>query len=132
MEKLKQERTQFVEFQRVERELEHCRRIYVAWRYQKALQDSDAASENVLKVKKDLQDKQKSIVDGEEEVKRIEIVVVDLQKKRDEVSKKLYFEFNFITFSKLKKIDLLHNCKLITGWRQVREKLEIWEKSEFL
>ncbi|XP_051153235.1 structural maintenance of chromosomes protein 2 [Leptopilina boulardi] len=84
LEKLKQERMQFVEFQRVERELEHCRRIYVAWRYQKALQDSENANENVLKVKKDLENKQKSIKDGEEEVKRIEIEVVVLQKKRDE------------------------------------------------
>lgn len=86
LERLKQERMQFVEFQRVERELEHCRRIYVAWRYQKALQDSDDAENNVSKVKKDLENKQKSIKDGEEEVKRIEIEVVVLQRKRDEVS----------------------------------------------
>ncbi|XP_043480727.1 structural maintenance of chromosomes protein 2 [Leptopilina heterotoma] len=84
LERLKQERMQFVEFQRVERELEHCRRIYIAWRYQKALQDSDDAEKNVSKVKKDLENKQKSIKDGEEEVKRIEIEVVVLQKKRDE------------------------------------------------
>ena len=75
-----------MEFQRVERELEHCRRIYIAWKYQKALKDSEDANENVLKVKKDLEDKKKSITDGEQEVKRIEIEIVELQKKRDEVS----------------------------------------------
>ena len=77
---------QFVEFQRVERELEHCRRIYIAWKYLTALKDSEKANEDVEKIKKDLEDKQKSITDGEDEIKRIEIEVSELQKKRDEVS----------------------------------------------
>lgn len=70
--KLKEEKIQYVEFQRIERELEHCKRVCLAWRYVTALNESQNAEENAQIVRNKIEEKTKSINDGEEELKNIE------------------------------------------------------------
>lgn len=70
--KLKEERMQYVEFQRTERELEHSKRIYIAWKYTTVLSNSQQAEENVEIVQSQIDLKLKSITAGEEEIKNIE------------------------------------------------------------
>lgn len=70
--KLKEERTQYVEFQRIERELEHSRRIYLAWKYVTVLGNSQKAEENVEMVQNKIDTKLESIAAGKEEIKNIE------------------------------------------------------------
>ncbi|XP_068966367.1 structural maintenance of chromosomes protein 2 [Bombus flavifrons] len=81
--KLKEEKTQYVEFQRIERELDHCKRIYLAWRYVTALRECQNAEENVQNVKNKIEDKKKSISAGDEELKNIEKELDEMVKKRD-------------------------------------------------
>lgn len=83
--KLKEEKIQYVEFQRIERELEHCKRICLAWRYVTALNESQNAEENAQIVKSKIEEKIKSINDGEEELKNIEKEYDEIAKKRDVV-----------------------------------------------
>lgn len=83
--KLKEEKIQYVEFQRIERELEHCKRICLAWRYVTALNESQNAEENAQIVKNKIEEKIKSINDGEEELKNIEKEYDEIAKKRDVV-----------------------------------------------
>lgn len=84
--KLKEERAQYLEYQRVTRELEHCKRIYTAWKYMDALHSSEKANENVQVIKRKIEEKQNSIKDGEQEIKNIEEKVVEITNKRNAVS----------------------------------------------
>ncbi|XP_016912074.1 structural maintenance of chromosomes protein 2 [Apis cerana] len=81
--KLKEEKIQYVEFQRIERELEHCKRICLAWRYVTALNESQNAEENAQIVRNKIEEKTKSINDGEEELKNIEEEYDEITKKKD-------------------------------------------------
>lgn len=83
--KLKEEKTQYVEFQRVERELEHCKRICIGWRYVKALEESNKAEGSVQVVKDKIEEKMKGIAAGEEELQDIEKKYEEISKKRDTV-----------------------------------------------
>lgn len=81
--KLKEEKIQYVEFQRIERELEHCKRICLAWKYVTALNESQNAEENAQIVRNKIEEKTKSINDGEEELKNIEKEYDEIAKKKD-------------------------------------------------
>lgn len=83
--KLKEEKIQYVEFQRIERELEHCKRVCLAWRYVTALNESQNAEENAQIVRNKIEEKTKSINDGEEELKNIEKEYDEIAKKKDVV-----------------------------------------------
>ncbi|EFN85328.1 structural maintenance of chromosomes protein 2 [Harpegnathos saltator] len=72
LEKLKEERMQYVEFQRIERELEHSMRVYLAWKYVVALHNSEEAEENVMIVQDKIDSKLEAIADGVEEIESIE------------------------------------------------------------
>lgn len=83
--KLKEERTQYVEFQRIERELEHCKRIYLAWKYVTALSNSQKTEENVKIVQNKIDLNVENIASGEEEIKNIEEKYAELLKKKEAV-----------------------------------------------
>ncbi|XP_076647587.1 structural maintenance of chromosomes 2 [Halictus rubicundus] len=83
LEKLKEEKTQYVEFQRIERELENCKRICLAWKYVNAISESQKAEENVQVVKDKINEKTKAIAAGEEELKEISREYDEIVKKRD-------------------------------------------------
>lgn len=90
--KLKEERTQYVEFQRIERELEHCKRIYLAWKYVTALSNSEKTEENVKTVQNKINLKLEDIAAGEKEIKDIEKKYAELLKKKEAVC---FFYFVF-------------------------------------
>ena len=74
-----------MEYQRVTRELEHCKRIYTAWKYVHALRSSEKANEDVQLIKKKIEEKQNSIKDGEEEIKNNEKKIVEITAKKNAV-----------------------------------------------
>ncbi|XP_076762636.1 structural maintenance of chromosomes 2 [Xylocopa sonorina] len=82
--KLREEKTQYVEYQRIDRELEHCKRIYLAWKYVTALNESEKAQENVHVIKSKIEERTSSITAGAEELKNIEKELDEIAKKRDE------------------------------------------------
>lgn len=81
--KLKEERIQYVEFQRIERELEHSKRIHLAWKYVTALNSSQKTDKDVKIVQNKIDSKLENIASGEEEIKNIEMKYSELQKKRE-------------------------------------------------
>ncbi|XP_011862527.1 PREDICTED: structural maintenance of chromosomes protein 2 [Vollenhovia emeryi] len=81
--KLKEERTRYVEFQGIERELEHSRRIYLAWKYVTALTNSQKTEESVTIVQNKIDSKLESIAAGEEEIKNIETKYAKLLKEKE-------------------------------------------------
>lgn len=85
IDKLKEERMQYVEFQRIERELEHSKRVYYAWRYVVALRDSKKVEENVKIVEDKINSKLKKIAAGKKEIENIEEKYAELLKKKEAV-----------------------------------------------
>ncbi|TGZ53511.1 structural maintenance of chromosomes protein 2 [Temnothorax longispinosus] len=81
--KLKEERTRYVEFQGIERELEHSKRIYLAWKYVAAFNNSQKIEENVKIVQSKIDSKLESIAAGEEEIKNIEAKCAELLIKKE-------------------------------------------------
>lgn len=84
---------QYVEFQRIERELEHSKRIYYAWRYVTALNNSKEAEENVKIVQDKIDSTLEAIADGEKEIKNIEDKHAELLKTQKAVC--YFFIFSF-------------------------------------
>jgi len=83
--KLKEERTRYVEFQGIERELEHSKRIYLAWKYVTAFSNSQKTEENVKNVQNKIDSNLENIAAGEEEIKNIEAKCTELMKKKEAV-----------------------------------------------
>ncbi|KAK0164694.1 hypothetical protein PV328_003287 [Microctonus aethiopoides] len=79
--KLKEERAQFVEYQRIERELEHCRKIVLAWKYVSILKSSEEADVDMAAVQNEIETKRASIDSGKNEIQEIEKNVEELLKK---------------------------------------------------
>jgi len=83
--KLKEERTRYVEFQGIERELEHSKRIHLAWKYVTAFSNSQKTEENVKNVQNKIDSNLENIAAGEEEIKNIEAKSTELMKKKEVV-----------------------------------------------
>ncbi|XP_050696445.1 structural maintenance of chromosomes protein 2-like [Eriocheir sinensis] len=81
--KLKEERSMYLEYQKVQRELEHLTKLYIAYKFVTAQETSEKAQEGLDEAKKEIQDLQKKITDGEAEVKKLENEIVALQEQRD-------------------------------------------------
>lgn len=68
LKKMKEERTRYVEFQGIERELEHSKRIHLAWKYVAAFNNSQKTEEDVTIVENKIDSKSEKIAAGEEEI----------------------------------------------------------------
>lgn len=74
-----------MEFQRIERELEHSKRIYLAWKYLAALNVSQKTDEDVKRVQEKIDSKLGSIAAGKDEINDIEEKYAELQKRKEMV-----------------------------------------------
>lgn len=92
---MKEERTQYVEFQRIERELEHSKRIYLAWKYINALSNSQEAEENVKIIQNKIDSKLETVAAGQEEIKSIEEEYAELLQKKEAVCFSLFLLFSY-------------------------------------
>ncbi|XP_046750983.1 structural maintenance of chromosomes protein 2 [Diprion similis] len=81
--KLKDQKSQYLEFQRVERELDHCHRIYIAWEYVSTLEKITSTADQVNKVQSVVQAKQKAIDDGAQEIVDIDQRMEEIHRARD-------------------------------------------------
>lgn len=95
MNKLKEERIRYVEFQGIERELEHSKRIHLAWKYVAALNNSQKTEEDVKIVQNKIDTKFENIAAGQEEIKNIEAKYIELLKKKEAV----WFLFFFCNYN---------------------------------
>jgi structural maintenance of chromosome 2 len=84
--KLKEERTQYMEYQRVTRELEHCKRIYIAWKYVNALNNNKKVTEDIKNINIQINENETSIENGEEKLKYIAEKIIEITNRRNTVS----------------------------------------------
>jgi len=94
--KLKEERTRYVEFQGIERELEHCKQIHLAWKYVTTSNNSKKMEENVKIVQNKIDSKLEDIAAGEEKIKDLEVKYDELIKKKETVWFLVFVVFNCI------------------------------------
>ena len=64
LKKLNEERRNYLEFQKTERELEHNKKIWLAYTFTSAESASEKLEEDAKKVEQDLEDKHNSIESG--------------------------------------------------------------------
>merc|ERR1712233_302546 len=72
--KLKEERCAYLEFQKIQRELEHLTKLYLAWKFCCAVEASSKTKE---------EDIQELLKQGEEEMAEIEVAIRELERARD-------------------------------------------------
>jgi len=82
--KLRQERSAYLEFQKIQRELEHLTKLYVAWKFNCAKEMSDKTKAELEQVKVKLQELQEAIEAGKKEVEELEATIKELSRARDD------------------------------------------------
>ncbi|KAL1023904.1 hypothetical protein UPYG_G00048760 [Umbra pygmaea] len=84
MEKLKEERSSYLEYQKLMREIEHLSRLYVAWLFVCA-EETKVKSAEALKVMQDsITQLQSNMADNERKVQELSGEIQERQKKRDQ------------------------------------------------
>merc|ERR1719403_161627 len=83
LKKLREERSAYLEFQKIQRELEHLTKLYLAWKYVCAEEASVKSKEELEKVKQAIKDIATAIKDGEEETKRLDQEIKEIERARD-------------------------------------------------
>ncbi|KAK6626686.1 hypothetical protein RUM44_009162 [Polyplax serrata] len=81
--KLKEERGQYLEFKKIERELEHLQKIYIAWKYVISKQTAEKADVDAEKIKDSIISKKQYIENGQKEIMEIEKHMEELQHLKD-------------------------------------------------
>jgi len=81
--KLKEERSAYLEFQKIQRELEHLTKFYLAYKFVCAEEASSKTKNDLDELKKKLEDIQILIKQGEEEIAEIDVAIKELERARD-------------------------------------------------
>lgn len=81
--KLKEERGQYLEFKKTERELEHLQKIYIAWKYVTSKETAEKAGVNAANIKETIMSKKQFIENGQKEISEINRQMEQLQKLKD-------------------------------------------------
>ncbi|XP_077293601.1 structural maintenance of chromosomes 2 [Arctopsyche grandis] len=84
--KLKEERSQYQEYQKVVRELENLVRLYVAWKYVAAEENSKNSKQLLEDVKNQIKEKQKKIVNNKKESQEIDKTIAEMSDRLDRES----------------------------------------------
>lgn len=87
--KLKEERFHYMEFQRVQRELDHYSRLNIAWEYIKTIKSNDEAEEQAQLTKNEINEKMKRISIGSKEIEEINMKLNEMNKINAEFGEQL-------------------------------------------
>jgi len=81
--KLKEERSAYLEYQKIQRELEHLTKLYIAYKFVCAEEASTKSKEDHESLNKKLDEIQDSIKQNEAEVAEIDVAIEELERERD-------------------------------------------------
>uniref|UniRef100_A0A0P4WHI6 Structural maintenance of chromosomes protein n=1 Tax=Scylla olivacea TaxID=85551 RepID=A0A0P4WHI6_SCYOL len=81
--KLKEERSMYLEYQKVQRELEHLSKLYIAYKFVTAQETSEKVQGGLDEVKHEMEELQQKMSDGAVEIKKLENEIIVLQEQRD-------------------------------------------------
>merc|ERR1712228_912941 len=81
--KLKEERSAYLEYQKIQRELEHLTKLYLAWKFCCAEESAVKTKEELETLKNKLDEIQEMLKQGEEELAEIDVAIKELERARD-------------------------------------------------
>lgn len=84
--KLKEERSSYLEYQKINRELEHLNKIYIAYQFLCAEEKKKRSAEELTQMQESMQTLKDRMVEIDEKVKELDSVIAELERKRDEES----------------------------------------------
>ncbi|XP_066460520.1 structural maintenance of chromosomes protein 2 isoform X2 [Eleutherodactylus coqui] len=82
--KLKEERSSYLEYQKISREIEHLSRLYVAYQFLCAEETKVRSAEELKEMQDSIQKLQETMAENEQKVKELSKEIVELEKKRDQ------------------------------------------------
>ncbi|XP_077107027.1 structural maintenance of chromosomes protein 2 isoform X1 [Ranitomeya variabilis] len=82
--KLKEERSSYLEYQKISREIEHLSRLYVAYQFMCAEETKVRSAEELMEMQDAIQKLQETMAENERKVKELSKEIVELEKKRDQ------------------------------------------------
>ncbi|XP_071166504.1 structural maintenance of chromosomes protein 2-like [Mytilus edulis] len=86
MSKLKEERSSYLEYQKIIRELEHLNKLYIAFQYVCAEERKKKSADDLLEMQETIENTKVKMVEMNDQIKEISQVLTRLEKKRDEES----------------------------------------------
>ncbi|KAJ3601182.1 hypothetical protein NHX12_032155 [Muraenolepis orangiensis] len=84
MEKLKEERSSYLEYQKQVREIQHLSRLYVAWLFVCAEETSGKSAESLKGLQDNISQMQSSMEENERKIQDLSTLINQLQKKKDQ------------------------------------------------
>ena len=84
LKKLKEERATYLEYQKVQRELDHLTKLWLAFQFLSAEEAAEKLESDKVKVEQSLEKLAQNIQDGEQQIKEINEKIEELQKQRDQ------------------------------------------------
>uniref|UniRef100_A0A674BMK6 Structural maintenance of chromosomes protein n=1 Tax=Salmo trutta TaxID=8032 RepID=A0A674BMK6_SALTR len=84
MQKLKEERSSYLEYQKLMREMEHLSRLYVAWLFVCAEETKVKSAEDLKVMQDSITQLQANMAENENKVQELSAQIQELQKKRDQ------------------------------------------------
>ncbi|XP_061487725.1 structural maintenance of chromosomes protein 2 [Rhineura floridana] len=83
LQKLKEERSSYLEYQKVMREIDHLSRLYVAYQFVLAEETKTHAADVLKEMEGDIAKLQEEMTENEKKVKELGIEIAEMEKKRD-------------------------------------------------
>ncbi|CAE1242244.1 SMC2 [Acanthosepion pharaonis] len=84
--KLREERSSYLEYQKITRELEHLTKLYIAYQFMRAEERKKKSADEVVEIAEAIEKLNENISSVEEEIKRVSNVIEELEKKKDQES----------------------------------------------
>merc|ERR1711881_341691 len=84
LKKLKEERTTYLEYQKIQRELDHLTKLWLAYQFLSATESAEKLDNDKKIVEENLTKLQNAIVEGEKQIEEITQRIEELQRQRDQ------------------------------------------------
>merc|ERR1712080_803725 len=84
LKKLKEERATYLEYQKIQRELDHLTKLWLAYQFLSAQESAEKLDNDRKIVEENLTKLQDSIVEGEKQIESISERIEELQRQRDQ------------------------------------------------
>lgn len=84
LKKLREERSAYLEYQKIQRELEHLTKLYLAWKFVCAEEANVKTKEELEKIQQAIKDIAKAVEEGEVEERQLQEEIKELERARDQ------------------------------------------------
>lgn len=84
--KLKEERSSYLEYQKINRELEHLNKLYIAYQFVCAEDRRKKSAEELTQMQENIQMLRDRMIEIDRKIKEFDVIIAEMERKRDEES----------------------------------------------